>query len=61
MANRVGRFLREVRVELKKVAWPSRKEIRGSTWVVVIVVVLIGAFVGIIDIGLTRLLRLLVK
>lgn len=61
MATRIGRFLKEVRVELKKVAWPSKKEISGSTWVVVVVVVLIAAFIGIIDIGLTKLLRLVIK
>ncbi|PJB46092.1 MAG: preprotein translocase subunit SecE, partial [Deltaproteobacteria bacterium CG_4_9_14_3_um_filter_44_9] len=31
MVNEIIKFLREVKVELKKVSWPSRKETIGST------------------------------
>ena len=54
-------FLREVKVELKKVAWPSKKQTIGSTAVVLILVFIIAAFLGIVDMGLSRLVRLVLQ
>ena len=54
-------FLREVKVELKKVAWPSKKQTIGSTAVVLILVFIISAFLGIVDMGLSRLVRLVLQ
>ncbi len=51
-------FLREVKVELKKVAWPSRKQTLGSTVVVLILVFIISVFLGVVDMGLSSLVRL---
>jgi preprotein translocase subunit SecE len=48
-------FLREVRVELKKVTWPSRKQTIGSTVVVIVLVMIISFFLGAVDIGLSSL------
>jgi preprotein translocase subunit SecE len=50
-------FLREVKVELKKVAWPSRKQAMGSTIVVIVLVLLVSFFLGIVDIGLSSLIK----
>ena len=50
-------FLREVKVELKKVTWPSRKQTIGSTVVVLILVLLISIFLGVVDMGLSQLIR----
>jgi preprotein translocase subunit SecE len=44
-----GQFLREVRAELRKVAWPSRKEVTSYTIVVLIAVILITLFVFALD------------
>jgi preprotein translocase subunit SecE len=59
VVNETIKFLREVKVELKKVSWPSRKETIGSTSVVLVVVIIVALFVGIIDIGLSRLVRII--
>jgi preprotein translocase subunit SecE len=48
-------FLREVKVELKKVTWPSRKQTIGSTVVVLILVMIISFFLGAVDIALSSL------
>lgn len=53
-----NQFFREVRVELKKVTWPSRKETIASTSVVLITVILVGFFLGIVDLGLSRLIKI---
>lgn len=50
-------FLREVRIELKKVTWPSRKQTMGSTVVVIILVMVISLFLGVVDFSLSNLIR----
>ncbi len=52
-----GGYLREVWAELRKTVWPTWAELRQMTGVVVITVVLFGAFLGLLDLGLTSLLR----
>jgi len=54
-------FLREVKVELKKVTWPSRKQAVGSTLVVLVLVAVISLFLGVIDIGLSSLVQLVLQ
>jgi preprotein translocase subunit SecE len=53
-------YLREVVFELKKVVWPSRKETVGSTAVVLAIVGMVAVFLGIVDLILSRLVKLLV-
>ncbi|MEE8282703.1 MAG: preprotein translocase subunit SecE [candidate division NC10 bacterium] len=43
------RFFREVRAELGKVSWPGRKEVIGSTVVVIISVFIVSFFLGLVD------------
>jgi len=59
MPRRIGRFLKEVRLEMKRVTWPNRREVSGATWVVVVTVVIIALFIGVVDLMLVRLLRLI--
>jgi preprotein translocase subunit SecE len=51
-------FLREVRAELKKVTWPSRKQTLGSTAVVIVLVMIISLYLGLVDAGLSSLVRI---
>jgi len=55
----IKQFLREVRIELKKVTWPSRKDTMYATIIVLISVFIFGFFLGIVDVGLSRLIRLI--
>lgn len=59
IVNKMTGFVKEVRVESTKVTWPTRKELRESTIVVVIAVTFIAAFIGVADRILTMLLDLL--
>jgi preprotein translocase subunit SecE len=54
-------FLREVKIELKKVTWPSRKETLASTAVVIILVIIISSFLGLVDMGLSSLIRFVLR
>ena len=42
-------YVRDVRVEMNKVSWPSRRELRDSTLVVIVMVFVISIFIGIVD------------
>ncbi|MCK5351178.1 preprotein translocase subunit SecE [bacterium] len=55
MLKRTRGFLTEVRVELKKVSWPSRADTMSSTGVVLVVVFIISFYLGFIDILLSRM------
>ena len=55
--DRWMQFLREVNVELKKVVWPTRKQTVASTVVVIVLVVIISMFLGVVDMGLSGLVR----
>ncbi len=54
-------FLREVKIELKKVAWPSRKQTIGSTAVVLVLVLMISFFLGLVDMGLASIIRIVLQ
>ncbi|KPK85078.1 MAG: preprotein translocase subunit SecE [Deltaproteobacteria bacterium SM23_61] len=54
-------FFREVRVEMKKVTWPSRKETIASTSVVLVTVFLVAFYLGIVDLGLSRLIKVFLE
>jgi preprotein translocase subunit SecE len=55
--TRAIQFLREVKIELKKVTWPTRKQTMGSTLVVIVLVMIISLFLGLVDLGLSTVVR----
>ena len=61
MLEKVKEFFREVKVEIKKVIFPSKDELTGSTWVVIITVVIISVFLGIVDLGLSKLVGIALR
>ncbi|MBM4309708.1 MAG: preprotein translocase subunit SecE [Deltaproteobacteria bacterium] len=60
MADKARQFLREVKTELKKITWPGRKETIASTVVVIVIVLIVCVYLGIVDVILSRLIRLIV-
>ena len=58
MFQRLVKFLKEVRNELKRVAWPSKDEIRGSTTVVIVIVLVLAVFIGLVDRALSFLVSI---
>ena len=55
--NKAAEFIREVKVELKKVVWPTRKQTTGTTVVVILFVFIVAAFLGLFDLGLSKLVQ----
>ncbi len=61
MMNRIKEFFREVKIEIKKVVYPSREELVGSTWVVIITSIVISVFLGVVDLGLSKLVKIALR
>lgn len=59
MWKKIVQFLREVKVEIKKVTWPTRKEIIASTAVVLLTTIIIASFLGLVDYLLSEIVKLL--
>ena len=53
----IGKFFREVKVELQKVNWPNMSEVMSYTTVVIVVVLAIAFFIGGIDLVFSRLIK----
>ncbi len=54
-------FIEEVRTEMKKCSWPTRSELSESTMVVIVSVVLLAIFVGLSDMVLMGLMRMVIR
>ncbi len=44
-----GRFFREVKAEMKKVVWPTRKQVINNTLIVFAMVLIAGIFIWVLD------------
>jgi len=56
--DKAVQFVKQAYNELRKVSWLSKKEVTGSTVVILIFILLISLFVGLIDFILVRILGL---
>ena len=55
--SKAGQFLKESKIELKKVKWPTRKELLASTAVVIVLTLVVAFFLGIVDFGLIKIIK----
>ncbi len=53
--GRARRFLLEVRAELGRVTWPTRREVWATTLVVIVISVVIGTYLYLVDLSLSAL------
>lgn len=56
--ERVTTFIKESWNELGKITWPTRGELVESTIVVIVSVILMSLLLGLVDAGLSQLLKL---
>jgi len=55
--DKIVKFLKEVVAELRKVTWPTKDELVGSTIVTIVVSLIVAIFIGIVDRILTLIVR----
>ncbi len=60
LVSRISKFFQEVRLELKKVHWPTRREFAVFFGVVLTTIAVIGVFFWGLDYGLTILLDMFI-
>ncbi|MEK7823397.1 MAG: preprotein translocase subunit SecE [Nitrospirota bacterium] len=58
MFDKIKNFFKDVKIELKKVVFPDREAVIGSTKVVIITVIIMSLFLGLVDISLAKLVSL---
>ncbi|MEK7615591.1 MAG: preprotein translocase subunit SecE [Patescibacteria group bacterium] len=58
--NKLIAFLRDVRIELAKVSWPTRKETIRATLIVIIMSIIVAAFLGALDMLFQWILQIFV-
>jgi len=57
VANKTFGFFSETKQELKKVVWPTRNELMGSTLAVIVTTLILAAFIGTVDIILSQIIQ----
>jgi preprotein translocase subunit SecE len=58
IVQNVKNFFESVKLELNKVTWPTRKETVATTGVVIMIVFMVSIYLGLCDVVLSKLMRL---
>jgi preprotein translocase subunit SecE len=59
--SKIHNFIKEAIAELKKVIWPTKKDLKNSTVVVITTIIIASIFIGLVDIFFTKVLTLFMK
>jgi len=57
--RKMGDILIETESEMRKVVWPTREEVQGSTIVVIATVLILGLSIFVVDVGLASFLKVI--
>jgi preprotein translocase subunit SecE len=61
MFEKVKNYLTETRIELRKVTWPNKGELKDATRIVVVASILLTIFIGIVDQILSNIIKLVFR
>ena len=59
--SRIGRWVHEMKIELKKVQWPSKHQTLNNTLIVIACVCIVGAFIWAFDFVATNAIQFLIS
>ena len=59
MVNKVQQFFVDVKLEMSKVSWPTWEELKGSTYVVLFLSLILIVFLFFIDFLLAKILNII--
>jgi preprotein translocase subunit SecE len=59
LMDKAVQFLTQAKAELKKGTWPTRKQTLASTGVVMVIVAVMALYLGIIDLILAKLVKII--
>jgi len=58
IVQNIKTFFESVKLELNKVTWPTRKETIATTGVVILIVFMVSIYLGLCDVVLSKLMRM---
>lgn len=61
MLSKTQRFTEELQVEMRRVTWPDRDQLRNATAVILVFVLILAAIIGLMDTVFSGLVRLIVR
>lgn len=47
--SKIGKFFKDLKAEIKKVIWPTKKQLVNNTMIVILAILVIGAGIWILD------------
>ena len=59
--GRLFRFFKETKAELKKVSWPTKKQLLHNTLIILVFIIITSVILSVLDLGFAELFRLLTK
>ena len=59
MKEKIINFFQDIYKEMKKVTWPKKNELKDSTIIVVVTMVVFAIFVYIVDKGISEFLKVI--
>lgn len=59
--NKIVTFLKEVKEEVSKIAWPSRDEVSRFTFVVIVAIAVMSVFLWVVDTALMQIVKLVMR
>lgn len=54
-------FIADVTSEFKRVSWPTRQATLQSTGVVLVLTIAVAIFLGVVDVGLSSAVKMIIK
>ncbi len=60
MLKQSQKFAEEVQVEMRRVTWPDREQLRNATFVILVFVLILAAIIGLMDAVFSWLVRMIV-
>ncbi|MDP3804518.1 MAG: preprotein translocase subunit SecE [Candidatus Omnitrophota bacterium] len=61
MSNKAVTFFKDIKLEMTKVAWPTREELIGSTVIVLVSLAILSAFIGVCDLFLSKIVNIIMS
>ena len=59
--GKVSNYFKETVVEMKKVVWPSKEEVKASAKVVIITLIGAAVILGLFDLGVSELVKIVYR
>ena len=59
MKDKLINFFKDIYIEMKKVSWPKKEELKDSTKVVLVTMVIFALFVFVVDKGISEFLKII--